>query len=254
MLSWTLGGYPSFNLEMASGHYWETEADDNGGFADRRSGSVAERLKGKFGDRAGAAIADASRLFSAAFREFPFHIAVAYKAPQNVGPANPLWLMPSGYSATTVCYPYDDLQRWRGIYPEDVFAEQLRKLSEGWQQGIDCLRSAKPQLHPGAENDFTDILHSALGAYYHFRSAYLQTEFVRSRNRWLGADEPSSKEAERVKLLAIVDEEIVLAKQLYDLVRRDSRIGYEASNHYYYTKQDLQEKVLNCLSVREQLQ
>ncbi|MDF2718221.1 MAG: hypothetical protein K0R28_5146, partial [Paenibacillus sp.] len=31
------------------------------------------------------------------------------------------------------------------------------------------------------------------------------------------------------------------------------RIGYEASNHYYYTARMLQEKVLNCLDVCEQL-
>jgi len=30
------------------------------------------------------------------------------------------------------------------------------------------------------------------------------------------------------------------------LAERDSRIGYECSCHYFYTPQDLREKVLNC--------
>ena len=31
----------------------------------------------------------------------------------------------------------------------------------------------------------------------------------------------------------------------------DSRIGYEATNQYYYVTQDLIEKVINCEYVRE---
>ena len=41
-------------------------------------------------------------------------------------------------------------------------------------------------------------------------------------------------------------DEIDHATQLYRLQRQDSRIGFEASNHYYYLPHDLQEKVLNC--------
>jgi hypothetical protein len=31
------------------------------------------------------------------------------------------------------------------------------------------------------------------------------------------------------------------------------RIGYEATNHYYYTRMDLAEKILNCLQVKQTL-
>ena len=33
-------------------------------------------------------------------------------------------------------------------------------------------------------------------------------------------------------LLPILEEEITLAKRLFEVIRRDSRIGFEASNHY----------------------
>jgi hypothetical protein len=62
------------------------------------------------------------------------------------------------------------------------------------------------------------------------------------------------RETERRSMIAIIDEEIRLARSLYDLAASDSRIGYEASNHYYYTAQDLREKVLNCLDLRERLE
>jgi hypothetical protein len=52
------------------------------------------------------------------------------------------------------------------------------------------------------------------------------------------------------EMLAILDEEIRLAQSLHRLMNLDSRIGYEASNHYFYTSRDLQEKVLNCLELR----
>ena len=47
-------------------------------------------------------------------------------------------------------------------------------------------------------------------------------------------------------IINVLDEEVELAKILHDIISKDSRIGYEASNHYYYTPRDLQEKVINC--------
>jgi hypothetical protein len=44
----------------------------------------------------------------------------------------------------------------------------------------------------------------------------------------------------------ILKDELTLARRLYALQSRDSRIGFEASNHYFYVPQDLAEKVLNC--------
>jgi hypothetical protein len=43
------------------------------------------------------------------------------------------------------------------------------------------------------------------------------------------------------------------AKVLYALQREDSRIGFEASNHYYYLPQDLVEKDLNCERILSEL-
>ena len=45
---------------------------------------------------------------------------------------------------------------------------------------------------------------------------------------------------------AVARRELVRAKELLSIAERDSRIGYECSCHYFYTPQDLREKVLNC--------
>ena len=44
----------------------------------------------------------------------------------------------------------------------------------------------------------------------------------------------------------VVQQELTLSKRLYAIQSRDSRIGFEASNQYYYVPADLVEKVLNC--------
>ena len=73
MLGWTLGGFPSLTLELASQYYWEQEGP---GF--RNSLDLAGCV---FGDKAGIKIKEVWGIFSEAFKEFPFHIDVLYTAP-----------------------------------------------------------------------------------------------------------------------------------------------------------------------------
>ncbi len=225
MAGWTLGGYPAGNL----------------GLLRRRVGELA----GRIGGREQGAIRAAWQAFSAAFREFPFSCGVLYVAPQNVGPKNLLYAKPTGYACTMVGDPYDCLQGWRSIYSEDVFESQWGKLSDGWRGGLKILQEAAPGIESGCRAAFDDLERVATAAYCHFRSAFLQVAFVRRRQ----SDNP----ADRAQVLQILDEEQQLAIQLHDIARRDSRIGFEATNHYAYTLQDLREKVLNCAYLRSRL-
>ncbi|BBH19753.1 hypothetical protein Back11_10980 [Paenibacillus baekrokdamisoli] len=250
MLSWTLGGYPSLNLELAAEYYWDT---DTGSPTNATTG-LSELLRGKFGSAAGQSIAEATAAFSRAFREFPFDLNVLYTAPQNYGPANLLHMKPTGFDATMIGFPYDDLQGWRGIYPESVFANQFKKLSRGWKKGLQLLEKSRNFVLPEAEREFGNLIAVASAAYLHFHSTYLQIEFVRTRNRYLATKREDTRLKSCRKLINIVREEADHVQHLYDLVIRDSRIGFEASNHYYYTVQDLKEKLLNCSFILEQLQ
>ena len=40
--------------------------------------------------------------------------------------------------------------------------------------------------------------------------------------------------------------ELARAKEYWRLVRADSRIGYESSNHYFFVPRDVLEKILSC--------
>ena len=127
MLSWSLGGYPSPNLEIAAP------------FRRKPTPGVDEvaRRRGRRAIRARSAplARKAWTAFSTAFRQYPFSLPVLYSSPMQVGPANPLYLEKTGYAATMTGIPYDDLKAWRGPYPAEVFAAQFEKVAQGWQLG-----------------------------------------------------------------------------------------------------------------------
>ena len=141
-------------------------------------------------------------------------------------------------------FPHDDLKAWRSIYPEDVFEQQFRKLSEGWREGLEILKQARELVEEDRRENLAELERVAQGAYCHFRTTYLQTAFVRARDQGPVEGRPSVGQ--------ILAEEIELARTLHELARQDCRIGFEIANHYYYTLNDLKEKVLNCEYVRRQ--
>ena len=58
---------------------------------------------------------------------------------------------------------------------------------------------------------------------------------------------------DRDEMLACARRELETAKRHLALVRADSRIGYECSNHYFYLPHDLIEKILCCRDVFDRL-
>ncbi len=220
MLSWSLGGYPSPNLLVAE-HFARNPEMTPDAILDEIAAS-------RYGAAHAARVRAAWKAFSTAFREFPYDGAVLYNGPQQVGPANLLWAQPTGYRASMVGFPYDDLNAWRGPYPAEVFASQFEKLSRGWQGGV-----AQLQGVPGAVAAADLKLARAAGL--HFESVANQARFLMARDA-----------GRRDEMARIARREAALARALYDLTLDDSRIGFEASNQYYYLPLDLVEKAVNC--------
>lgn len=160
----------------------------------------------------------------------------------NFGPANPLYLKPTGKQATMIGFPYDDLATWRDVYPEEIFEEQFRKISEQWQTGLDCLNLSANYLEDSERMAFEDLRSIAQAAWCHFRSTYHQIHFVRCRQ---AGDVDGMQE--------IAQAEKNVARQMHELSRNDSRLGFEASNHYYYTLNSLAEKIINCEYIIDKL-
>ncbi len=237
MLSWTLGGYPSPNLEVVS-----LMGSDRNLPADDAIRTVAMRRFGSAAD----AIVSAWQDFSMHFSKFPYHIGVVYNAPLQCGPSNLLWREPTGYKATMVGLPYDDVTSWRSIYSPAVFAGLLRELGMAFGEIIhqldnDCIKLGLNQVEQKAVLLERNIIETIS---IHYQSIANQVDFIELR------DELSSMESDRSaikqKLSKVLNHEMVLARRMAALQISDSRLGYEASNQYFYTSADLYEKVLNC--------
>ncbi len=217
LMSWTLGGYPSENIRIASESFFKSSR-----------GPAPLEYEGR------ESVEQAAALFSQAFQEFPFDCQTLYYGPQNGGPSNPLFEKPTGMTATMTGFAYDSLDLWRSIYPAETFLLQLQRLSEKWREGLKLLDKSD-------SSEFADF---ARAGYATFRSSYNQAKYILLR------EEP---EANREELLSLLDEEIDLARMTAEIMSRNPSLGYEAANHYYYTRGMMMEKVVNCAYLAEKL-
>ena len=217
MLGWTLGGYPSPNIEAIS---------------EINSGGTLDTLAVKRHGQTHAAIATTFwRECSAAFREYPYNIGVVYLAPLQMGSANPIWPEPTLYRSCMVGLPYDDLRGWRAIYPVETFATQLEIVASGFESAIAKIRAAIPTPLP----NLTEELRFAEVAAIHFASVANQCRAIMARDT-----------KDNAGLSRFCEAETRLAVRLHALQSIDTRIGFEASNQYYYVPLDLVEKTINC--------
>ncbi len=239
MLGWTLGGYPSPNLEVVA------ELRASSFTVEQAMNRVATR---RYGPEAAPAVTRAWHEFSRAFSEFPYHGGLVYSAPLQVGPANLLYSQPTGYRASMVGFPYDDTESWRAVYPLDIFISQLTKVAHGFDDALSKLKAATDPLKLSSHHRKALAAEQSVAeaAAIHFRSVANQARFVRARNSRAAATSSAAQASCAAEMRNILREEIDLAKRLHAIQTRDSRIGFEASNHYFYIPLDLAEKVLNC--------
>jgi hypothetical protein len=247
MLSWSLGGYPSPNLEVA-----REFAAEPGAARETVLDRVARR---RFGPAGAPHARRAWTAFSRAFREYPFHTGVLYQSPVQMGPANLLYPAATHYRATMTGIPYDDLDGWRGPYPADVFAAQFAKVGEVWQPGLSELAQAAAEAPVDRAAEARAELCFARAALLHFCSVAEQARFTAARNALAKSPPlaPAQREAMLARMRQAAQSEARAAGELFRLARENSCLGYEAANQYFYLPIDLMEKVVNCRWVADQL-
>lgn len=240
MLSWSLGGYPSPNLALANRMIGDRDLDPETALDD-----LARR---HFGPGAAPHLRRAWRALSEGFREFPYGLGL-YTAPQQLGPANLLYRTPTGSAATMTCYPYDDLASWRGQYAPEILAGQFAKVAAGWNAGLEHYDAAVRDADPAHRAAVEDERSIARAAATYWPSVANQVRFIHERDELARADSAER----RGRMIDLLDDEIVQAIRLFEAARQDSRIGFEAANHYFYMPLDLVEKVVNCEHLKQQL-
>ena len=247
LIGWTMGGHPSPNFQLAR--------ELNRTPAPNVEVVLNALARERFGAKGSPHARQAWSLASKAFREYPFHVGVVYTSPVQWGPANPLYQSKTGYRATMWGIPYDDLEGWRGPYPPEVFAAQFEKVAAGFRLAVPELQLAMEQVPPTCRNEAEADLRFTRAAALHFQAVANQARFVLARDtlaQSANALEPEQRRRLQADIKRSLESEIALARQLYSLVREDSRIGFEPSCQYFYLPLDLVEKVVNCRWLLEQ--
>lgn len=229
MMTWSLGGYPSINYIVFQQ------------LLSNPSASLDDIARSCYGEKSGALVRQAWKEFSVGFAEYPYNIKTLYAGPQQVGPANLFYAEPTGWHASMVGFPYDDLDAWRSIYPADIYIAQIRKVADGFARGAELLKQAladesDPTVRAMLETD----LRRAQGFKCTFRSIGNQASYILCRD---------SQDAEGMR--KIIDSEIQNVREFIPLCDEDATFGYESSNHYFFVRQDLLEKLVNLESLRE---
>lgn len=235
MASWTCGGYPSPNLHAAAAY----AAAPRPPRAEILR-AEAERIYGA--DQAAEAVR-AWEIFSEAFQSFPYGVSI-YVLPLQHGPANPLRLQPTGLAPGMILFPYDACQAWKGAYPAATVQQLMATLARRWGQGLAVLE----RIGGRASKEAVLELAIARTCHAHFESTANQVEFYLLREE-AASTTPERRKGVLARMREIAARELELARRQFLVARQESRIGYEASNHYYYTPVDLLEKMLNCEQV-----
>lgn len=243
MLSWSLGGYPSENLKLFQNFNRGDKTDD-----------VLQGLaRSEYGPKAAELVREAWRACSEGFQEYPYHNGVVYFGPQHMGPSNPLFTKPVGFYATMVGLPYDDLRKWSAVYPADAWIGQMARSSAGFAKGVELLVKAREVVDEQYREQLEGLYRRTETVRIHLQSAAEQGRFVSARNNYYNARNNATRE-ECIKIMreACAAERELIAQAL-EIVARDSSIGYESSNHYFYLPIDLVEAYLSVLHVERWL-
>ena len=244
LLSWSLGGYPSPNLEIPQ--LFDVIPIPS-------KDEVLNKLALKRYGSEGASLArKAWTIMSDAYREYPYSGGVVYYAPVQMGPANLFRPQATGYRASMTGIPYDDLNSWRSIYPAEIFAQQFEKMASGFAEAIPILEKAALYADKNHCASVRDELRYAKVVKIHFASVANQVRFVMLRDELALLDTNPEKMRElKAQMNTLLENEIELTRELYFLAREDSRIGFEPSNQYFYVPNDLLEKIISCQQISD---
>jgi hypothetical protein len=225
MLTWTLGGYPSPMLGMVAKYAQAPQAFSLEGWYQKTYGQNSQ------------AVREAVQCFCDGFREYPFSIDSLYYSPKTLGCANLWFLEAEEKTSLMVCYAFDDYETWTKPYPIEVYLSQYEKLLKKWEAGYKL-------LDENIQDTNFELKLFAKAAYAHFKSDYLQTKFSYLKGQ---------KETHTKEIRQLLEEETANTKHLLEIVYQNAYIGFESSNHYFYTDRNLLEKLLVLHQLKERL-
>ncbi len=242
MESWTVGAYPSINLEAAKEFFWDPDMT-----VDAAVTRVATRRYGK--KLAPEIVAIWNRLTESFTAYYPMTNGFIYNSPILWGTARNLYFipLPKPYGNTTIWNPKDDNNWGTRVFPANVMIDLLMKMSADWFRGAEDLKRIFDREGIANREEIRKDIGIVETAAIHFESTANQTRFNDTRNRLL-AEKPGTpkKKALADELESLARRELELAVRQYEIAQFDSRIGFESAMQYFYRPANILEKIINC--------
>lgn len=225
MVGWSLGGYPGGFLPLANSIFRQESFDVQNYYHQIYEENTQEAIK-------------AINIFSDAFKYYPFDVSILYLAPHTLGPANLWYIDKENRQSTMVCYSYNDINDYTRTYGIEGYLTLMNKLLNKWQRGIDVL------ANKNGNECFEELKTFSKAVFIHLKSAYNTVNFYNELNK---------NNQNKDTIIGLIDNELKITKELYDLVLFDSRIGFEMTNHYYYSENSLLLKIINLIDIKNRL-
>ena len=187
----------------------------------------------------GVAVHNGVKKLCKGFSEYPLDVSSLYYSPETMGAGN-LWnIGAENKQSAMVSYAFDDYKLWCGAYGYEVYVSQLKKLLKGFKQGINLLSKIE-----NPSEKVKELLLYAKVCHNHFEASLLHTQYSYLKTDIL---------VNKFEILKLVKAGIKNADEMIGLQEQDSRIAYEASNHYFYIKSNLVEKVINLKRIYKEI-
>lgn len=226
MLGWSLGGYPGGALPLISSVCKKEDV---------KTGEFYRSVYGKESDLA----ENLSKEISLAFTNFPFGINTLYFGGQNLSCANLYSLSKDNRKSTMVCFTFDDYEFWTEPYGIKTYIDLMNKTCEGSEKAYKKVESTSGNVA------FCQLKRCALAFSLILRGARNIARFS-----YLKRDlKTNAKE-----ILSVIKDEKKCTENLYKLMGKDAKIGFEATNHYFYTRRSLLEKLINLEIIEKEMQ
>lgn len=248
MESWSVGGYPSINLEAAKEFYWSSDMTPQK--AVMRVASIRYGI-----DLAGEVSTIWDKLKKSFSDNYPMTNGFIYSSPILWGTARNLYFNPltKPYGQTRIWNPKDDNQWGEKVFPPEVQIALLEKMATDWESGARELKTVFDKSgilnRPEVQKDLGIIETIAI----HFQSTANQINFNLFRNQLLNTNDNAQQRDLLDTIESIVKNEIELAGRHYAIARKDSRIGFESATQYFYRCANILEKIANCQYILQTL-
>ncbi|HOK80126.1 MAG TPA: hypothetical protein PK303_01880 [bacterium] len=210
--------------------------------------AVKEVAVEEFGKEAASYVIKAWRHFSNAWESYPFSIPFLYWSPVNYATAYPFdisareiqgvpsWLSLPRDKNGHLAVAGDNLKKWIKPFSADFARKVFKKLLSEWEKGIDVLKNGTKHLdEPRYQKELDLAVHISLL----IRSTINIIEFY----KLLKEHRQGNREA-KINLIKLLKEEILIAEQDREIIKRNKNFGYHPEAHQYFIKdEDLSYKI-----------